>query len=102
MGGSASAYHINTNGQPGPEARDIEIAANDSIYIFVSLTINPNSNNLPFIVSDSIRIEYNGNERFVQLEAFGQNARFLRNESITGQVTWTNELPLCDTRRTSG
>ena len=40
MGGSASAYHINTNGQPGPEARDIEIAANDSIYIFVSLTIN--------------------------------------------------------------
>ena len=93
MGGSASAYQINTNGQPGPEARDIEIAANDSIYIFVSLTINPNSNNLPFIVSDSIRIEYNGNERFVQLEAFGQNARFLRNETITGQVTWTNELP---------
>lgn len=93
MGGNTSAYRININGEPGPEARDLEVAANDSIYVFVSVTIDPNSNNLPFIVSDSIRIEYNGNERFVQLEAFGQNAHFLRNEVIGGQVTWSNDLP---------
>lgn len=93
MGGSSSAYRINVNGIASPVVNDIDIAANDSIYVFVSVFINPGSQALPFIVSDSIRIEYNGNERFVQLEAFGQNARFLRDQTITQPTTWTNDLP---------
>jgi hypothetical protein len=69
------------------------VDANDSIYVFVTVTINPNAANLPFIISDSILIDYNGNSRFVQLQAYGQNANFLRNRVITGNVTWTNTLP---------
>ncbi len=93
MGGIASPFNININGVPNSEANNIEIAANDSIYLFVSVTIDPNSANLPFIISDSILIQYNGNDRYVQLEAFGKNARFLRNETITGNTTWQNDLP---------
>jgi hypothetical protein len=48
---------------------------------------------LPFIVSDSILVNYNGNNRYVQLQAYGQNANFLRNRIITGNIVWTNNLP---------
>ena len=93
MGGAASAYKININGLSTAELNNIEVAANDSIYVFVSVTINPNAANLPFIVSDSIQILYNGNTRYVQLQSYGQNAHFLRNNVITGNVTWANTLP---------
>ncbi len=93
MGGASSAYKININGSNAAEADNIEIAANDSIYIFVQVTINPNAANLPFVVSDSILINYNSNTRYVQLQAFGQNANFLRNTLITGNVTWSSTLP---------
>lgn len=93
MGGSVSAYKMNIDGIATTEANNLDIEANDSIYVFVSVTINPNALNLPFIVSDSILINYNGNNRYVQLQAFGQNANFLSNRVITGNVVWTNNLP---------
>lgn len=93
MGGTASSFKMNVDGMATTEASNLDIEANDSIYVFVSVTINPNATNLPFIVSDSILINYNGNNRYVQLQAFGQNANFLRNRVITGNITWTNNLP---------
>ncbi len=93
MGGATSAYKMNVDGNATNEINNLDIDANDSIYIFVSVTINPNASNLPFIVSDSILINYNGNNRYVQLQAYGQNANFLSNRVITGNVVWTNNLP---------
>jgi hypothetical protein len=92
-GGASSYFKINVDGSPGPEVRDIEINANDSIYVFVSVKIDPTSSNLPFVVQDSISIQYNGNERWVQLDAWGQNAHFLRSMVITGSEVWTNDKP---------
>jgi hypothetical protein len=92
-GGSASAFKINVDGLKGPEVTNVEIDANDSIYVFVTVSINQNSSNLPFIIRDSIEIKFNGNQRIVQLESWGQNANFLRGKVITGNVTWTNNLP---------
>jgi len=93
MNGSASSFKININGVAASEVSNIEVAANDSIYIFVSVNINPNNTNTPFVVEDSVMIIYNGNSKYVKLEAYGQNANFLRNRVITGNVTWTNNLP---------
>jgi hypothetical protein len=93
MGGPGSFFKMNVNGSASSEVSDLEIAANDSIYIFVAVSINPNAANLPFIVSDSILISYNNNQRFVQLQAYGQNAIFLSNTTITGNVNWTNTRP---------
>lgn len=93
MGGATSPYKININGFATDEVNDIEVAANDSIYVFVSVTINPTAANLPFIVSDSILINYNGNNRYVQLEAFGQNAHFLRDSVITQNTVFANDKP---------
>ncbi len=93
MGGAASAYKMNVDGIATTEVNDLVIDANDSIYVFVSVTINPNAANLPFIVGDSILINYNGNNRYVQLQAYGQNANFLRNRVLSGNTVWTNNLP---------
>ncbi|MBI1780889.1 MAG: hypothetical protein HYR66_05910 [Sphingobacteriales bacterium] len=93
MGGAASAFKINADGIAGPTINNIEIEANDSIYVFVLVTINPNAANLPFIINDSIQINWNGNKTYKQLQAWGQNAHFLRNKVIEESTTWDNDLP---------
>ncbi|RYG34921.1 MAG: hypothetical protein EOO01_31880 [Chitinophagaceae bacterium] len=93
MGGSTSAYRTNINGAATDELQDVEIDAKDSIYVFVTVTIDPNAAQIPFIVSDSILVEYNGNNKYVQLEAFGKNARFLRAETLSQNTTFDNSLP---------
>jgi hypothetical protein len=93
MGGSLSAYRINVDGIPGPMVNDTEIDSEDSLYIFVSVNINPSAANAPFLVNDSIRISYNGVNRFLQLQAYGQNARYLNSASITSNTAWDNTLP---------
>ncbi len=93
MGGASSSYSININGIAGPERDNIEVDAGDSIYVFVAVKIDPSAANLPFVIQDSIQISYNGNQRFIQLQAYGQNAHFLRNQVITGNTVWGNSLP---------
>jgi hypothetical protein len=93
MGGTTSAYKININGSNATEVNNVELAANDSMYVFVQVTINPNAANLPFIISDSILVQYNSNTRYVQLQAYGQNANFLNSTIITSNVTWSNTKP---------
>jgi hypothetical protein len=91
-GGAGSPFHINVDGLPG-NASNVEILPNDSLYVFVSVNVNPGSQNLPFLLNDSIRLRYNGTERFVQLQAYGQNAIFLRNHAVTGNEVFTSEKP---------
>jgi hypothetical protein len=92
-GGTTSSFTMNVDGTPGNDLSGFAIESGDSLYIYVTVTINPNSDLLPFIVRDSILIGFNGNEKKLQLEAFGQNANFLRNNLLTGSNTWTPELP---------
>src|SRR6187200_459195 len=93
MGGNNSYFKINADGFIGPEVSNIEIEANDSVYVFVSVSINQNAANIPFIIKDSIQVNYNGTSRQVSLEAWGQNAHFYRNKKITADETWNNDLP---------
>ncbi len=93
-GGSVSPFKLNIDGTPGPQLGNVEINPNDSLYIFVQVNVNPNTDSLPFILTDSVQIDYNGNTRFVQLEAYGQNAHFLKNETITQFTVWNGaDLP---------
>ncbi len=92
-GGTSSAFKINVDGFTGPAVRDVEIEANDSVYVFVTVKIDPTVADIPFVFQDSVQIEYNGNTKWVQLEAWGQNAHFLRSQVITGSESWTNTKP---------
>ena len=93
MGGTLSPFIINIDGTPGPATSGLYIGANDSMNIFVNVFVEPNTNALPFILQDSIRISYNGIDQFIQLSAWGQNAHFLKNSDIRHDTVWTNDLP---------
>lgn len=92
-GGNNSAFQINVDGTAASEVNNIEIKANDSLYVFIKVSINPTAANLPFVIRDSIQIDYNGNTQFVQLQAYGQNAIFLNKVTLSGNVNWNNTLP---------
>lgn len=105
-GGSQSAYRMNVDGTPGLLVNNIEIAPNDSIFIFIRATIDPRDQSNPFVVEDDLVFHTNGNEQRVKLLAWGQDAIYiLADREITGfpkfkivadsnQTTvWTNEKP---------
>jgi hypothetical protein len=75
-GGRNSFYRINVDGDTNIIIKDVEIGAKDSMYIFARVTINPNNQNNPLLVSDSIIFSFNNKEQYVQLEAFGQDAYY--------------------------
>ena len=92
-GGTSSPFKINVDGISGPDVLNTEVLADDSIYVYVTVSITPTASNLPFIVRDSIEINYNGNKKYIQLDAYGRNAHFLRNRRISVSESWNNDLP---------
>ncbi|MBB6240075.1 hypothetical protein HDC90_004739 [Pedobacter sp. AK013] len=92
-GGNASAFSININGEQTQTKNDLIINGQDSINIFVKVSINPNSTNLPFLVQDSIILNTNGNKQVIQLLAYGQNAVFVNESTINTNTIWTKALP---------
>jgi hypothetical protein len=76
-GGSSSFYRINIDGQPVLEAEDIEINADDSLYIFCRVTIDPTDERNPFVITDSVIFETNGNIQDVNLVSWGQNVNYI-------------------------
>lgn len=92
-GGISSPFKINAMGTAGPVIGNIDIADNDSLYVFVSVSINPSIANQPFVVQDSVEIWYNGNKKIMHLQAYGRNANFIKNGTISGDETWHNERP---------
>lgn len=108
---SKGVYRLNVDGISGTSARDIKIAANDSIFIFVEATINPVDGNLPYLVTDSLLFFTNNKTQDVDLVAYGQNANFYTPQenlffskdnndtiiykyySIKENTNWDNEIP---------
>ena len=91
-GGDFSNFRLNINGETVNEAYDIEVPARDSIYIFVEVTIDPNGQNLPMVVQDSIEFATNMNIQDVKLVAYGQDFKLIKGETIE-TTTWTAEKP---------
>ena len=92
-GGNTSAFSININGEQTQRKNDIIINGQDSINLFVKVSINPNSTNLPFLVQDSILLNTNGNKQVIQLIAYGQNAVFINESTVNVNTIWTKALP---------
>jgi hypothetical protein len=104
--GESSAYRINVDGEHGTTIKDIEIEANDSIYIFARVTIDPTNENNPFVIEDDLLFLTNENHQEVKLIAWGQNAHYIVADTYTPgfpqykiiadslqTITWTNEKP---------
>lgn len=107
-GGESSFYRMNVNGNPSMLIKDEVIEAGDSIFIFVEVTIDPNNQDNPLAVEDSISFSVNGNYQTVRLLAYGQDAVIYYPDTFieglpplsiisdleTGPVTWNNNKPI--------
>ncbi len=102
-GGTNSPFRINVDGNTAVAnyVYDVEVPANDSIYIFVEVTLDPNNDTLPLIIEDAVVFELsNSNTQNLPLRAWGQDAHFFGpgttngyQVAITGDTTWTNDKP---------
>ena len=90
--GDMSNFRLNINGIAANEVQDLEIAPFDSLYIFVEVTVDPNGQNLPLVVKDSILFVTNMNHQDIDLVAWGQDFKLIKQKRLKTS-TWTNEKP---------
>lgn len=104
-GGAHSPFSINVDGVSGTTFKQVEIPANDSIFVFVKVNVNPNDQTTPFLITDSVVFYHGSTVQDVDLVAFGQNAHFIVADEGSGSlrykiiahehetIHWTNDLP---------
>lgn len=97
-GANSSVFRLNVDGFSQNSVNNIEIAAEDSLWIFCELTIDPDDQSNAFVLKDSIVFETNGNIQQVQLEAFGQNANYIGESGkiynlSCDESNWTDSKP---------
>jgi hypothetical protein len=91
-GGDSSRFRMNIDGTPCKKITDVELAPDDSLYIFVATTINPTAGNSPFLVSDAVDVQFNQKAYDIPLEAYGQDAHYI-SDSVLKSQTWINDKP---------
>ncbi len=93
--GATSGFHINIDGTnpTNNEVQNVEIRAHDSIYVFVTITVNPLLQNNPVLIEDSILFQTNNSRQAVKLQAYGQNVTIFRSKTIHNDTTLTNSIP---------
>lgn len=92
-GGDRSPFTLNVDGEPGNTFTNLEVPANDSLYVFVRVTVDPTEENLPFVIKDSVIFETNSNYQDINLMAWGQNAHFHKNVELQGNHVWASDKP---------
>lgn len=80
-GGRQSRFRLNVDGDTSMVARNVEIMAGDSIFIFIQANIAPNDATAPFVVEDAIIF---GNGQRLPLSAWGRNAVYHKGVSSEG------------------
>ncbi len=98
-----SPFRMNVDGRTGRTIENLEILPNDSAFVFVEATINPNGGQLPLVVEENIIFETNGNNKKFPLIAWGQDANYISaNTFVEGlppyiilgkNEVWTNNKP---------
>ncbi len=105
LNSSKIKFRMNADGYPGNDIENVEIGANDSIYVFAEVTIDPNQplSVSPFVIEDKIVFETNGNLQEVKVEAWGQNANYFPSRFNKGvpvvltcrnnEISWNDPKP---------
>ncbi len=91
--GQSSPYRVYLNGQVGTQFSDILLLGGDSLLILVEVNIDPQDQDLPFLVKDSLVFTANQNVQDLKLVAWGQDAYFLQGVSIKKDTVFTGKRP---------
>lgn len=90
-GGSNSPFRMNVDGRTGTEISNYEVEAGDSFYIFVEAFPDQTNTNNPLVITDSLMFENNGQLQNVKLVCWGQDAHYLSDTVLSGNVTLKND-----------
>ncbi len=84
-----SKFRLNVDGVPGNSIEDVFIGANDSIYVFADVTVDPNQplSVSPFVIEENLIVSADGSELDVLLEAWGQNANYVPGTKKKGVIS---------------
>jgi len=88
-----SPYRVIINGEEQSSIEDEFIRGGDSLLVLVEVTIDPEDQNLPYIVRDSLVLEWNGQQAHVKLLAWGQDANFIGNQVLDCNTVWRANRP---------
>lgn len=94
--GEASSYRLNVDGMAGKVFNDVQVLANDSIFIFVETTVDitTQTNGLSFLYTDQIQFDSGANQQNVELVTLVQDAVFLFPELDSEGMVGTISLGL--------
>lgn len=88
-----SPYTITVNGLEGKSFDNEVIFGNDSLTILVTVLIDPQDQDNPYLVKDSLVVQSNQNQYDVKLVSYGQDAIFISQAEFDCDVTLTSERP---------
>jgi len=91
-GGDNSPFRLNINGLPVTSDENLVLARNDSLFIFVEVTIDPSGADAPVAVVDSVNFQSGGFTGRVILEAWGQDI-WLVDDDIYEDSFWSAGKP---------
>jgi hypothetical protein len=95
MASGNGPFRVNVDGQSGYLFDDLVLDANDSMYVFATVTIDPTNNKNPLQFSDSLIVNLkSGVIQKVILSAYGQDAKILRGRVISRDTVFSAELPI--------
>lgn len=89
----STPFIINVNGQASNSVQDVELAANDSLYVFATVNINPNDSTNPFLIEDRLIATLNGKDYSIPFRAYGQNAYYIVDSTLSGNNVWKTDKP---------
>ncbi|WP_046757238.1 hypothetical protein [Kordia jejudonensis] len=96
--GETSKYRLNVDGIAGKVFENVELLANDSLFIFVETTVNINdfASGDQFLYTDAIQFDTGGNQQKVELVTLVQDAVFLYPQQFNDGTVETLLLSVDD------
>lgn len=106
-----NSFRLNLDGMPGTSFPEVEIGGNDSLFLFVEVTVDPNGDQLYPFVDGHVRFDLTGGAQRLPLVAWGWDAIFYPRpqDSVrtvqglppfytisdgTGTINWTADRPI--------
>ena len=82
-------FRMNVDGTGGDRIENVRIEANDSIYVFAEVTIDPDMDvsASPFIIERNINFKANDSDYEILIQAWGQNARYIPTKDSKSTVS---------------
>jgi hypothetical protein len=93
VGENAELFRLNVDGMSGKEFSDVEIRANDSIYVMVEATLPANNSDFPVTVNAAVSFTTNGVTQQVIVSADGQDVERLHAVTINEDTRFSGTKP---------